>query len=84
MANELEDVCKMYKAEYADIKYKLPLSMQTLKFINSEELHETDASDRKQRGTEDIYSDYDSVFLLKYKDFEQVAEDVPKIISFYF
>jgi predicted nucleotidyltransferase len=33
------------------------------------------------RGQEDIYSDYDPVFLIADKDFEQFAADVPKIFS---
>lgn len=31
MANEWKDICNSYKAEYEDIKYKLPLTMQVLK-----------------------------------------------------
>ena len=31
IANEWENLCSMYKAEYEDIKYKLPLSMQLLR-----------------------------------------------------
>jgi predicted nucleotidyltransferase len=33
------------------------------------------------RGTTDIYSDYDPVFLVEDKDFEQFSKDVPKILS---
>ncbi|MDR3596858.1 aminoglycoside 6-adenylyltransferase [Clostridium sp.] len=33
------------------------------------------------RGSEDIYSDYDPVFLVSNKDFEHFSEDVPKILS---
>lgn len=33
------------------------------------------------RGSEDIYSDYDPVFLVADKDFEQFAADVPKVIT---
>ena len=33
------------------------------------------------RGETDIYSDYDPVFLVNDKDFEQFSEDVPKILS---
>ena len=33
------------------------------------------------RGQEDIYSDYDPVFLVADKDFEQFAVDIPKIFS---
>ena len=33
------------------------------------------------RGETDIYSDYDPVFLVADKDFEEFSEDVPKILS---
>ncbi|OOM75077.1 hypothetical protein CLPUN_35140 [Clostridium puniceum] len=33
------------------------------------------------RSTEDIYSDYDPVFLVADKDFEQFSKDVPQILS---
>lgn len=33
------------------------------------------------RGAEDIYSDYDPVFLVSDKDFEQFAEDAPKVLA---
>lgn len=33
------------------------------------------------RGSEDVYSDYDPVFLVSDKDFEQFAADVPKVIT---
>lgn len=33
------------------------------------------------RGTEDIYSDYDPIFLVDNKDFEQFAADVPKTLT---
>ena len=33
------------------------------------------------RGATDVYSDYDPVFLVANKDFEQFSEDVPKILS---
>ncbi|ADL50846.1 aminoglycoside 6-adenylyltransferase [Clostridium cellulovorans] len=33
------------------------------------------------RGSEDIYSDYDPVFLVSDKDFEEFAADIPKIFA---
>lgn len=35
----------------------------------------------KSRGSEDIYSDYDPVFLVAEKDFEQFAADAPKVLA---
>ena len=33
------------------------------------------------RGSEDVYSDYDPVFLVEDKDFEQFAADAPKVLA---
>lgn len=33
------------------------------------------------RGSQDIYSDYDPIFLVADKDFEQFAEDAPKVLA---
>ncbi|WP_315673069.1 adenylyltransferase [Clostridium sp. 19966] len=33
------------------------------------------------RGNEDIYSDYDSVFLVEDKHFEQFSADIPKVLA---
>ncbi|WP_160689208.1 DUF4085 family protein [Clostridium sp. C2-6-12] len=74
MANEWKDLCNSYKAEYEDIKYKLPLSMQVLSKYN---FHDSEVLSFKKDINDNLVLELDrySLIFKKVSKFE-IIEDI--------
>jgi len=74
MADEWEYVCKMYKAEYENIKYKLPLSMQELRNLY---LHDAKVLSLKKDSNDMLNIELDS-YSLTFKNVSQleITDDI--------